>query len=400
MNRITVVHVVAVLAIVVGAFWLHSCTAPAPYRDLFTVGEISAAPRLRVGITKYLKVDAATISVEGSCTIEGIWMEKLPLSEVHHRSYGIKIGKHKFKDVDSVYIVPEQDGTLRVGPRIYHGNLLILRDEKTMTLVNEVDLESYLKGVAGKEMSTRANPEALKAQIIAARTYAMYEVRGRTLRRVAGLPFDLFDDERSQVYGGMERETKGISKLVDETRGMFMIWEDRLIKAFYSSTCGGHTEPAWLILGEGSKIPPLGGTPCIYCKGSKYYEWSASFERSEAEKILFPDRPDARIEKIEITKTLPGGHALNVGVTLKNSSVVHSFHANNGFRRKLSPRRIRSTLWTKIESGEKEIRIHGRGFGHGAGMCQVGAYRMADIGKSGVEILEHYYPGVEVRKLY
>ena len=249
-------------------------------------------------------------------------------------------------------------------------------------------------------MSPRANPEALKAQIIAARTYAMYEVRGRTLRRVAGLPFDLFDDERSQVYGGMERETEGISKLVDETRGMFLIWEDRLIKAFYSSTCGGHTEPAWLILGEGDKIPPLGGTACEYCKGSKYFEWTASFGRGEAEKLLFPDRPDAHIEKIEITRMLPGGHAMEVGITLKNSSAVRKLHANNGFRRKLSPRRIRSTLWTKIEVGEEKITIHGRGFGHGAGMCQVGAYRMADQGNSDVQILEHYYPGAEVRKLY
>ncbi len=400
MKRITSVHAVVVLAVVWGAFWVHSCTAPPAYRDVMNVGEINSAPRLRIGITRYLRVDSAPISVEGPCTVEGERFESLPPCQVQERRSGIKLGERKYKGAEVLTIVPEEDGTLRVGPRMYHGNLLVIREKGSLVLVNEVDLEHYLKGVAGKEMSSRANPEALKAQIIAARTYAMYEVRARTLRRVAGLPFHLFDDVRSQVYGGMERETEGISKLVDETRGMFLVWEDRLIKAFYSSTCGGHTEPAWLILGEGDKIPPLGGTPCEYCRGSKYYEWKASFARGEAEKILFPDRPDAHIEKIAITETLPGGHAMEVGITLKNSSAVRKLHANNGFRRKLSPRRIRSTLWTKIEVMEDAISIHGRGFGHGAGMCQVGAYRMADQGNSGVQILEYYYPGAEVRKLY
>ena len=93
MKRITTIHVVSILAVIWGAFWLHSCTAPPAYRDLFTVGEITAAPRLQVGISRFLKVDAAIISVEGPCTIEGEWMEELPPSEVHHRSYGVKIGK-------------------------------------------------------------------------------------------------------------------------------------------------------------------------------------------------------------------------------------------------------------------------------------------------------------------
>ena len=114
-----------------------------------------------------------------------------------------------------------------------------LRRVPGLTLVNDVDLEDYLRGVVGKEMSLSRGEEALKAQVVAARTYALYEAKMRTLATVKGEKFDVYDDERSQVYGGQERETATAARLVDDTRGEFVIYGSRLVKTFFSSTCGG-----------------------------------------------------------------------------------------------------------------------------------------------------------------
>jgi stage II sporulation protein D len=118
-----------------------------------------------------------------------------------------------------------------------------------------------------------------------------------------------------------------------------------------------------------------------------------------AEKCLPKDLQDKRIKSIDVSKTLPGGHALELSVTLENSSRVVKLHAVNDFKRNVAAR-MRSTLWDRIEDKGDSISIIGRGYGHGAGLCQVGAYEMAKDGKSASQILEYYFPGAKVQKLY
>lgn len=399
MKRRTWVSIVGIAVTIWFVFFLHSCTAPPPYRDLYSVGEIHRPPSVQVGISVFLRTESARFAVHGPCLLQGERMEDLPAGEVRLRDGRIEIAGRSYEGGE-IYVKPVEDATLEVGSRRYHGALIVKRDRDRITLVNEVDLESYLKGVAGKEMRTSAHPEALKAQIIAARSYAMYEARNQTLRRIKGEKFDLYDDQRSQVYGGLERETSAISRLVEETSGMFLLWEDRVLKAFYSSTCGGHTEPAWLILREGEKIPPLGGTPCGFCAGSDYFTWEVTISKSEIARKLFPNEPQARVSKIRISKRLPGGHASEIGITVENQSRERFVEANGGFRLAIGSQRLRSTLWEDPVDRGGDIQIRGHGFGHGAGMCQVGAYRMAESGRSGIQILEYYFPGAKVKKLY
>ncbi|HKS15784.1 MAG TPA: hypothetical protein VJU16_00570, partial [Planctomycetota bacterium] len=108
----------------------------------------------------------------------------------------------------------------------------------------------------------------------------------------------------------------------------------------------------------------------------------------------------AKVKSVRITKTLPGGHAQEVGITVEKGVKEHLLEANGGFRRRIDPRLIRSTLWDSIESVDDRIVISGRGWGHGAGMCQYGAYKMADMGKTAEQILMHYFPQADVKKLY
>ncbi len=421
MGRRRYFHAIAVVLSLWLLFVLHSCTRGQPVKEDAHVGEIAAAPTVQVGLGRSLRDLTARIAVRGPYQVRGRGEvlakgDELDGSEVRVAE-GIRIGGAVYPE-NSVTIVPERDGTLEVeytrDPRgnpvkatvvRYHGTLHIhsLPDRK-LALVNEVDLEHYLKGVVGKEMNLSEGEEALKAQVVAARTYAVHEQRLERLRKVKGERFDLYDDERSQVYGGMERETSTASRLVDETRGMFLVYEGRLVRAFYSSCCGGYTEAAWEVLqDETEKMPPLQGRKCDYCQRRAIYRWKEPVlvpKKEIAEKCLPKELQGARVKSVEISKTLPGGHALEVAVALENSSRIVRLQANAEFRRNLQPSRFRSTLWDKIEDRGDAIAIFGRGYGHGAGLCQIGAYEMAKDGKNAPEILEYYFPSAKVQKLY
>jgi stage II sporulation protein D len=401
-------------------FSLHSCFAGRPLRSDLRVGEVSSPPTVQVGLGRCLRDSVVRIAVRGAYRVKGAQEvlaagDELSWSEVR-AGKEIAIGGVEFAE-NPVVIVPETDGTLEVeyardargnpvkpGSVRYGGTLVIhVLPDRRLALVNEVDLEEYLKGVVGKEMNLSEGEEALKTQVIAARTYAVHEQRLGRLRRVKGEKFDLYDDERSQVYGGLERHTALATRLVDETRGLFLVYEGRLVRTFYSSTCGGHTEPAWEVLAdETEKMPPLAGVKCGYCERRPLYRWKepAVVPKKEiAEKCLPKELQGMRVKTVEIAKTLPGGHAVELAVTLENSSRVVRLQAASEFRRNVTAK-MRSTLWDRIEDRGDSIAIWGRGFGHGAGMCQIGAYEMAKDGKTAAQILEYYFPGARVQKLY
>src|SRR5688572_11918501 len=393
-----------------GAIFLHSCGAPSGALDPAALGQIHSAPRLRVGLGKWIRVDSAAVIFPESFVVvgtAGVVQRESGGSGAIALGWqdGLRVGTRVHPDT-MLRLSSGTDGGFELGGTHYRGDLLVLKDDdretKTprITLVNDVDLEDYLRGVVGKEMSLSRGEEALKAQVVAARTYALYESRMRTLGTVKGEKFDVYDDERSQVYGGRERETAAAVRLVDETRGMFVLYDGRLVKTFFSSTCGGHTEAAVLVLGEGEDIPPLRGAVCGYCTESKYYSWKAEIPRAEMAKKIWGASSQAKVKSVRITKTLPGGHAQEVGITVEKGVKEHLMEANGGFRRRIDPRTIRSTLWDSIESVDEKIIITGRGWGHGAGMCQYGAYKMADLGRAADEILVHYFPRAEVKKLY
>jgi stage II sporulation protein D len=399
---------------VVGTAWaaifLHSCGAPPGALDPAAMGQIHAGPRIRVGFGKCIRVDSAAVVFPDPFAVIGaagvIQREPGGPSAVALAwEDGLRVGSRVHPET-TLRLSSGPDGGFELGGNLYRGDLIVMRDDDRetrtprITLVNDVDLEDYLRGVVGKEMSLSRGEEALKAQVVAARTYALYEAKLKTLATVKGEKFDVYDDERSQVYGGREKETPTAIRLVDDTRGRFVVYDQRLVKTFFSSTCGGHTEPAVLVLGEGEDIPPLRGARCGYCTESKYYTWKAEFTRSELAKKIWGPSTQTKVKTVRITKTLPGGHAQEVGVMMEKGVKEHLLEANGGFRRKIDPRLIRSTLWNSIEAVDDRIVISGRGWGHGAGMCQYGAYKMADLGRTCDEILRHYFPQAVVKKLY
>ncbi|HYE99648.1 MAG TPA: SpoIID/LytB domain-containing protein [Planctomycetota bacterium] len=422
MDRGSIFHAVAVAATCWFVFVVHACGASRPLRDDHVVGAVTPAPAVQVGLSRCLRDPAVRIAVRGPWRLRGgagVLSEgdaELDWTDVRATPDGLSFGGRVWNET-VLELAPRLDGTLEIeyardlrGQPVrptavrYAGIFLIHRvGDARLAVVNEVDLETYLKGVVGKEMSLSEGVEALKTQVVAARTYAVHEQRTGRLRRIRGERFDLYDDERSQAYGGLERHTDLAERLVDETRGMFLVYEDRLVRAFYSAACGGATEPAWEILGdETEKMPPLSGVRCGYCERRPAHKWKEPAvipKREISEKCLPPELRGAKVKSVAVTKTLPGGHALEVSVTLENSSRVVVLQAHHEFKRQVTAR-LRSTLWDVVEDRGDAIAIHGRGNGHGAGMCQVGAYEMAADGKTAAEILEYYFPGARVKKLY
>jgi len=280
----------------------------------------------------------------------------------------------------NVELSPAAEGTLVLGGRRYRGVLSVgLNPEGRLTVVNHVSLPHYLRGVVGGEMPSHWHLEALKAQTVAARTYVVSRMLSRK-----GEAFHVYDDTRSQVYVGIpEAGGDAIGRAVDETAGQVLTHGNRILTAYFHSTCGGHTESATAAFDEAPRAP-LAGVACDGCKESRYYRWSAKLTPAQIGEAL----------------GLKGVRALAVAAStgtgrVRTLSAVHeggtATVAATRFRMKVGPSRVRST-WFTVKREGAAFRIAGRGWGHGVGLCQWGARGRAEAGASYRRILEHYYP--------
>ena len=148
-----------------------------------------------------------------------------------------------------------------VGGHRYRGRILVyLNDRGTLNVIDEVPLEQYLRGVVPSELGPAAYPEleALKAQAVAARTYA-----ARNLGEFHAEGFDICATPRCQVYGGMEDEHPRSDQAIAATRGEVLLWREQPIDALFSSTCGGHTEDVGVVFPLKQGEPYLRGVPCM-----------------------------------------------------------------------------------------------------------------------------------------
>lgn len=167
-----------------------------------------------------------------------------------------------------IYFIPsDHQSYLSFKGTQYRGIFVLRASPKGLVLVNILNLENYLKGVVPEEMSPDQfnSFEALKAQTVAARTYA---IKNRGLNRDLG--FDLCDTPKCQVYGGLSAEHPKSNRAVEDTRGEVAVYKNRLINALYTSTCGGMTEDVENVF-EGRSQPYLKGTECTY---EKQKEWT------------------------------------------------------------------------------------------------------------------------------
>lgn len=309
---------------------------------------------------------------------------------------------------------------LSVGGVWYSGRVLAKSgDNSGIDLVNLVPLETYLEGVVPYEIG-EPGPDAyaaVEAQTVAARTYALSRMN---LNR--GKPFDVEAGVMDQVYRGNEKKSRLASSAVHDTRAQVLSYRGTLCEAYYSATCGGHTSDIRTVWPDrpdapflhGSLDRPEGGT-ASFCAEAKNFRWCYSFSGHLLGNTLRQTLPAligiapgsiGQLVDLNIVQRTASGRVWRLEI--RTSTGTYNVDGDK-IRRALmldvqKGRILPSTMFDfeKHMSGSAlaSVDIVGGGNGHGVGMCQNGAIGMARRGYAYDMILQHYYPGSELRAGY
>ncbi|MDD3626069.1 MAG: SpoIID/LytB domain-containing protein [bacterium] len=293
---------------------------------------------------------------------------------------------------DGLIFKPEKGGQIHFNNKYYRGVIMTIPSETPdkFYVINVIGLEEYLLGVLAEEIPHTWHIEALKAQAVAARTYA-YE---KILNNSPKSKYDVLATDMSQVYGGMNSERESTTKAVNETKGLIMTYKDKPIAAFFHSTCGGATDDAATVWGK--NFPYLRRVTCNYCKPSPHYEWSYTIDIDKLEDILDNKGYDiGYIKKIALVGKSDAGRIKDIQITGSKKTVNIS---SNNFRIMVGAKNMKSTNF-KATLKNRKLYLNGNGFGHGIGMCQWGAKGMAEHGYKYTEILHQYYKNIKITHL-
>lgn len=329
------------------------------------------------------------------------------------------------------------DDIVFVNDREYAGQVVLRPSTNaTLTVINRLDIESYLCGVLPYEMSTGWPLEALKAQAVAARNYVS---NNRTKHQSDG--FDLCNTTHCQVYRGIAAQAADCTQAVLETAGVYLYYQDKPAQTFYFSSSGGRTEnvkDVW-----GSSFPYLVSVEDSYEKTAEIASanWNYTLSRSALEELL-KNYNLGTISDLSIVSTTDGGRAkvLKAVGSLASAEIKAA-----DFRSLVGNSSIKGTYFTITKSGGAELTVRsstetlknggtayvlsanntpavqsinavlgkdgirafassfeqltftGKGYGHGVGMSQWGARGMAEAGFTYDQILTHYFVGTELR---
>jgi len=327
----------------------------------------------------------------------GRWVEDRALSSV---GCGHRVGTHAsaarplraFLPAAAILILIFNVASGDIPPR--EPSLVMLRigvRNGASCVIKEASLEDYVRVVVPSEVPSGFHPEALRAQAIVARTWAL-----RNRGRHAAEGYDFCDSTHCQVYRGVGAVTPETDAAVRATRGLVITYQGELIDPVYHSTCGGHTADSEAVWRGGRPTPYLRGvsdraSEGCYCADSPHAWWKCTLTSSELASVAGLPAPvtisvDGRDANGRVTMlTLTGGGQ-------QRSMTGCEFY--RAAARAVGAGRVRSA-WFDIRPGSG-ITLIGRGSGHGVGMCQWGANGRAHAGQTAEQILRHYY-GSQVR---
>lgn len=261
--------------------------------------------------------------------------------------------------------------------------------EKSKT-IEKVPLEKYVYGVISSEMPASFEIDALKAQAVASRTYAIYEMGNNKDKE-----FDVYDSVKSQVYrsdaelkeywkDNYSNYSNKMKKAILNTKGEYLSYDDKPIVALFFSESTGYTENSEDVFNE--YLPYLRSVESKWDESSPNYIGEKEFTKEEFYSLLSIKNSD-KLEISNIEKTSSG--------RIKNLKINGVGFSGRDIRTKLG---LRSTFFTFYEEKDKII-VKTKGYGHGVGMSQYGANGMAISGFSYQDILKYYYTDVEIKKI-
>jgi stage II sporulation protein D len=293
-----------------------------------------------------------------------------------------------------IILKPKENGFIYVGGRWYRGEVDLIRDGSGIAVVNRLNIEDYLASVIGKEMYNTWPQEALKAQAVASRSYAVFK-----LQRPRSKLFDVLDTTTSQVYVGLEGEANSTQEAVKATTGQVLMYQGKVIEAVFHSSSGGHTENSENVWQN--VVPYLRGVE-DFDQSSPSYQWTLNLTAAQLRQRI-PGVGD--ILSMTPAKSSSTGRILMLKVQgTKGNRLIKGTEVRKALG-------LKSTLFTaKPEFGliagkpsaakPNSFLINGRGYGHGLGMSQWGAYSLATQNKTYKEILMHYFQGTTLQSIY
>ncbi|MBF0489081.1 MAG: SpoIID/LytB domain-containing protein [Candidatus Omnitrophica bacterium] len=290
--------------------------------------------------------------------------------------------------VKHLLIKPNKESSISINNHSFRGDILIMRTPNNrITAINSIDIEDYIKGVMYHEVSHHWAMEALKAQAVATRTYALYKINSSHLS-----DYDVTNDIYSQVYGGKDSERYRTGLAVDRTAGQILTYQNKILPAYFHATCGGMTEDAkelWDI-----DIQPLRGVPCMFCQDSPHMHWKKNYRLRDIQLSLIKNgfKMDL-IKDISILERDRSERIKNIKITSRDGH--ETIISGKDFREIIGPNDLKSNNYEITLQGYF-VTFTGKGWGHGVGMCQWGARGMADQQFNYKQILAYYYPNSQM----
>jgi len=328
--------------------------------------------------------------------LEGVFVEST--------SDGIRVDGSDY-EVPQLELVPDSPPAIWIGDHQYRGTIRFHRaSNERMTAVNVVALDEYLASVVDSEMPLEFGRAARQAQAVVARTYVLYQAQ----RAPRAARFDVYATTRSQKYLGFQYrdrrgrrlagESEDSRQIVRDTAGVVCTHQGDLFCTYYCAACGGRTVQGDEIFADAAS--PLQSVECEWCAPAPLSAWRKEISKADVARHLSRlfnsrDKPFGQLASIRADAATSIGSEARFTVT------------DGTHRYRLSATQLRAHLPSvglpssrfSISEHKDGLVFEGRGHGHGVGLCQWGARGLARAGRTATEILEHYYPGVELRRL-
>tara|TARA_Y100000768_G_C23986905_1_gene689475 strand:- start:3223 stop:4347 length:1125 start_codon:yes stop_codon:yes gene_type:complete len=300
--------------------------------------------------------------------------------------------------------VASMTGLLNWQEAKYRGNLHIITSETRAgcDLINEMPLEDYLATLLPKEMSADWPLEALKAQAVAARSYAYHKIKSKQVSKGKGFNayYDIENSEKHQVNGNFFDATYSTFKATQETAGeVLTMYDGKSLPIFFHSKCGGKTlrpDQVWSNAVKGYK-----SVSCPFCHKHGTKDWKIELAKPKLSHYL-----KEALASYENQTMMTSNKGVKILSDKKSHSALRFYSKDDLYHLKKS--RLRATLGRRslpsnnyfVKDKGKNIVISGSGFGHGVGLCQFGAKELALRGFDYKQILNHYFPNFKLTKIY
>jgi stage II sporulation protein D len=314
--------------------------------------------------------------------------------------------------IGELTLQPDGDGTLSVNGIAYRGRyrfVPVAGGDGRFDVVNDVDVDGYLKSVVSKEVLKEWHPDAFRAQAIVARTYALYEWASLGGRGT----YDLNDDVRSQVYGGLGVESAKSKAAVDATAGVVLVNPgpdgNKVFKAYFSSCCGGITASAADAFNEPDIKPLSARYVGPLCSQSPHFNWGpVVLSKAELTRRLrqWGQNRDhalkgmADLVSIDLWKTNEHGRPARFLVTDARGTQYSLVAEEMRWAVNTGGVVLKSAFVRPVNEGDTVRFAEGHGWGHGVGMCQWCAESQAEEGMRGEEIVLRSFPGAKLVRAY